>query len=98
MFHTADRPGIRFASPGALPIEVTHFIGSDLVNVKVTLGARRRVLATTGVHPELFSRKNLGVLNILDSNFSIFVTYTVIVVKIWHHDTGREETSNLPSL
>ena len=75
MFHTTDRPGIRFASPGALPIEVTHSIGTDLINVKVALRARRRVFATTGVHPELSSRKNPSVLNILDRNFIVFVTY-----------------------
>jgi hypothetical protein len=82
MFRTGDPPGICFASPGAVPIEMAHFWATILIEVKIALRARRRVRATTRVDPECVSRKNLGVLNVLGGNFSIFVVYTSIVVKI----------------
>ena len=63
MFHTGDRPGIYVASPGSVPIEMTHYVPTDLIDVELTLSARSRALATTRVDPEFFSRKNLGILN-----------------------------------
>ncbi len=81
MFHTSDPPGICFASPGALPIEMAHFVATVLIDVELALRARRRVLATTRVDPEFGFRINSYVLNVLDGNFSIFITYASIVVK-----------------
>jgi hypothetical protein len=81
IFRTTDRPGICFGSPGAVPIEMAHFWATILIEVKIALRARSRVRAATRVDPECASRKNRGVLNALDGNFSIFVIYTGIVVK-----------------
>jgi hypothetical protein len=81
-FRTGDPPGVCFDSPGAVPIEMAHFWATLLIDVKIPLRAGRRVRATTRVDPECVSRKNLGVLDVLDGNFGIFVIYTGIVVKI----------------
>ena len=64
MFHTGDR--IYVAFPGSVPIEMTHYVASDLIDVELALSARSRALATTRVDPECFSRKNLGILNLAD--------------------------------
>jgi hypothetical protein len=82
VFHTVDSPGICFAAPGAIPIEMTHFWAAILVDVEVALRARGCVGATTRVDLELVSRINLVVLNVACGNFGIFVTYKGIVVKI----------------
>jgi hypothetical protein len=82
VFHTGDSPGVCFAAPGAIPIEMTHFCATILVDVEVALGARGCVRATTRVNLELVSRINLVVLNVAFGNFSIFVIYKGVVVKI----------------
>ena len=82
VFHTSDRPDICFAPPGAIPIEVAHFVAVDLIDVKLALRARRRILPTTRVYPEFASRKNLGIFNIRDGNFFILVAYMGVVVKM----------------
>jgi hypothetical protein len=66
MFHTADRPGICLASPGAIPIEMTHFLAARavLVDVEIALRARSRVRATTRVDREFVLGGNLVILNV----------------------------------
>jgi hypothetical protein len=77
MFHTRDTPGIRLASPGAVPIEMTHFVAT-VIDVELALRARRRALATTRADPDFFMRINPLVLNVADGNFSIFIIYADI--------------------
>jgi hypothetical protein len=96
MFHTGDTPGICFACPGTVPIEVTHFVAT-VIDVELALRARRRVLATTRVDPEFLMRINLSVLNVADGNFSIFIIYAGVVVKICLL-TQAEETGDSPPL
>jgi hypothetical protein len=81
-FHTGDSPGICFASPGAIPIEMAHSSATILIDVEIALRARGCVRATTRVDLELISGINLVVLNVTFGNFRIFVIYTDIVVKI----------------
>jgi hypothetical protein len=80
--HTGDSPGICFASPGAIPIEMAHFSTTILIDIEIAFCARGCVRATTRVDLEHFLRKNLVVLNATFGNFGIFVIYTGIVVKI----------------
>ena len=61
---------------------MTHFCAAILIDVEVALGARGCVRATTRVDLELVSRTNLVILNSAFGNFSIFVIYKGIVVKI----------------
>jgi hypothetical protein len=68
------------ASPGALPIEMAHFVAT-FIDVELALRARRRVLATTRVDLEFISGINTFVRNGADGNFCIFITYASIVVK-----------------
>ena len=90
MFHTGDTPGVCFASPGALSIEMTHSVFA-VIDVELALRARRRVLATTRIDPEFLMGINLSVLNVADGNFSIFIIYQALWSRHvhWHHDTGR---------
>jgi hypothetical protein len=81
MFHTGDCPEI-YACPGAVPIEMAHFFTTVLIDVELALRARGRLLTTTRADRELAFRINLGVLNVPDGNFSIFVICTGIVVKV----------------
>lgn len=55
---------------------MAHFLATFLNDVELALRARRRVRATTRVDPEFISRKNLGVLDVLEGEFGIFVIYT----------------------
>jgi hypothetical protein len=61
---------------------MARFFATVLIDVKLALRARSRVQETTRADPELVSRKNLGVFNVLDGNFRVFIIYTGIVVKI----------------
>ena len=85
MFHTADRPGIRLASPGTVPKEISHSFatGTILPDIEGALCARGRVLAATRGDPDISAaRSKLGTLNNRGGDFIIFVIYAGIVVKI----------------
>ena len=75
---------------------MTDFIATFLIDVELALRARSSVLATTRADPKFLARKNPGVLNSLDGNLCIFVTYTGIVVKMCR--LTRVEAGDPPSL
>ena len=98
MFHTTDRPGV-FATPGTLPVEMTNFFATDLIDVEGALRARRRVLETTRANLEFIIGFNSLALNFLDGNFIILITCASIVVKIYPLEPCQAKgTGDLPSL
>jgi hypothetical protein len=79
---------------------MAYFVATVLIDVELALRARSRARAATRVDPEFISRMNLGVLNVLDRNFGIFVTYTGIVGQDMSTGamTQAKYTGDLPSL